>query len=101
MDSSALTEFVNASSADDELVRACWVEADALVGNLIAGSERVPGSIRDRAVLEVGAELFHRRNAPGGITQFAVEGASPVRMARDPMVAAYPLLRPFLPAGLA
>jgi hypothetical protein len=55
-----------------------------------------------RAILECGSELFYRRNAPSGITQFATpDGQSAVRVARDPMVGAYPILAPYMAAGFA
>ena len=90
-------------NGDTQFVARCLAQGDALVEQYVgANFSRVPQAAYDRAVLEVGAELFHRRQAPGGITQFAtMDGAAPVRMARDPMVAAYPILDPFLPAGLA
>lgn len=96
-----LRGYVNATG-DDEFLAACWAEAEALVVRYIGASALPPERIVTRATLEVGAELFHRRQAPGGITQFAtVDGPSPVRLARDPMLAAYPILDPFLPGGFA
>lgn len=104
MSATDLATYVN-TSAGDAFVQQCWTEAEALVYAYVGGevgATRVPVEVLGRATLEVGAELFHRRQAPGGITQFAtVDGASPVRMARDPMVGAYPILRPFLPGGFA
>lgn len=101
MSGSDLNEYVGASPEHWGLADECWSTASALVARYV-GSVQIPEAVRKRATLEVGAELFHRRNAPGGITQFATLGdASPVRMARNPMVAAYPLLDPFLPTGLA
>ena len=57
--------------------------------------------VQERAVLEVGSELFHRRNAPNGVAQFAALDGAPIRVARDPMVAARPLLSPYLGGGFA
>ena len=63
-----------------------WVVSDA------------PSAIVDRAILEVGADLWARRNAPNGIanTQFvAADGgaaSAPVRIARDPMASVYKIL---------
>lgn len=99
-----LRAYVNSSQADDEaFLTACWTEARELVWGYVGVHEdRVPTSVMDRAILEVGAELFHRKQAPGGITQFAtIDGPSPVRMARDPMLGAYPLLNRWLPGGFA
>lgn len=102
MSATDLQAYVNATSASDaDFVADCWSQADALV-NAYIGEHEVPDNVLKRACLEVGAELFHRRQAPGGITQFAtIDGPSPVRMARDPMLGAYPLLDRFLPGGLA
>lgn len=97
-----LRAYVNSTSASDEaFLASCWGEAGALVIAYV-GQSVVPSEILERAQLEVAAELFHRRQAPGGITQFAtMDGASPVRMARDPMLGAYPLLDRYVSAGLA
>lgn len=97
-----LRSYVNSSQpADEEFLAMCWTEAETLVETYV-GESYVPGEILHRATLEVGAELFHRRQAPGGITQFAtVDGTAPVRMARDPMAGAYPLLDRFVAGGFA
>lgn len=100
-----------------ELLTSCLAEADALVakynvreswvtGATPGTSVRVPGVyvatdapevIVDRAVIEVAADLFHRRNAPNGIVnaQFAGFDGAPaaVRISRDPLAPAYPILR--------
>ena len=56
----------------------------------------LPEDIRARAVLEVAAELWHRRNAPNGIKSFGdLDSASVIRVARDAMVAARPLFQPW------
>jgi hypothetical protein len=41
------------------------------------------------------SELFHRRSAPNGVAQFASFDGSPIRVAKDPMNAVYPLLMPY------
>jgi hypothetical protein len=46
--------------------------------------------------MEVGAELYNRRSAPGGIAQFASFDAAPLRIAKNSMVRAYDLLSPFV-----
>lgn len=64
----------------------------------------IPVEVYDRAVLEVGAELFHRKASRNGVAQFATgDSVSPMRISRDPLVAARGLLAPFLPTpvGLA
>lgn len=83
----------------------CYDEADALVSAWLAGfpSATVPDLITARATREVAGELWNRRDAPNGIKQYGdgAGGVIPVRVARDPMVAAYPLLAPFTGPGLA
>lgn len=100
MDSTNLQEYVGAPDSDAAFVEECWDEATALV-NIFIGQEIIPVAILDRAFLEVGSELYHRRQAPNGIAQFASMDGSPVRVARDPMLGAYPLLQRFMVPGLA
>lgn len=53
-----------------------------------------------RAIEKCAIELFEQRKAPSGVRAFGdLDGAQVVRVARDPMVAARPLLAPFI--GLA
>ena len=92
-------EYVNSEARDDELAHALE-EAIVLVMHYIGGVE-VPDTIRDRAILEAGSELYHRRNAPSGISQFATPDGAPVRVARDPLVGVYPILRPYIGLGIA
>lgn len=78
-------------SADDVFVHACYDEAHILVDKYV-GTLTVPAAIVARAKLECGSELYHRRNAPNGISQFAGFDGAPMRVARDPMVSARPLI---------
>ncbi len=92
MTSADLLSYVGASSEDAAFVSACWDQAVTLVDQFVAGAN-VPDDVLDRAYLETGSELFHRRSAPNGISQFAAFDGSAIRVARDPMVGAYPLLQ--------
>ena len=97
----SLSAYVGAGTADAEFVAACEAEATALVGAYV-GTALVPYEVLGRAVLEVGSELFHRRSAPNGVAQFGtLDGAAPIRVARDPMVGAYPLLARYVGGGFA
>lgn len=105
-----LRAYVGASPSDDAFTGACLATAKSLIaGHLgvkvidgIVAESVVPEPVLDRATLEVGSELFHRRQAPNGIAQFASpDGGQAVRVARDPMVAARPILAPFMPLGFA
>lgn len=92
-------------------VQNCWFQATALVDKYIEGLTvtsvpiegvvTIPREVVDRARIEVGAELFHRKNTKNAVAQFATPDGNPVRIARDPMVAAYPLLRPYVGGGFA
>ncbi|MGM7677577.1 hypothetical protein [Microbacterium sp. A94] len=89
------------SEASSAYAGECWEEAEALISQHV-GAASVPAVVLKRATLEVGSELYHRRKAPNGIAQFATpEASSPARIARDPLVGAYPLLAPWLGRGIA
>lgn len=90
-----------ATAQDSAFLGECLAEATALVAAAIGAVQTVPTAASERATLEVASELFHRRAAPNGITQFATTEGSPIRVARDPMVAARPILAPYLPLGFA
>ena len=49
-------------------------------------------------MLECASELYAKQNAIGGIVSDFSDGPT-VRLARDPMVAARPLLAPYVPLG--
>lgn len=97
-----LAAYVGGVPVSDFLEK-CADEAAALVAGHIGQTASVPKDIRDRAILEVAAELYHRKSAPNGIKNFAdgFDGATAIRVARDPLVAARPLLAPYLPLGFA
>jgi len=95
-----LKTYVSAGDSDDTFVQACWAEALELI-TIYVGTHAVPDAILIRATTEVGSELFHRRSAPNGVAQFTTLDGSAIRIARDPMVAAYPLLRRYVGWGLA
>lgn len=95
-----LLEYVGAKDAVLPFATVCWNDAVTLVTTYVAPVV-IPQEILDRAYLEVGAELFHRKSAKNGIAQFAATDGAPVRIARDPMVAAYPLLNRFTGGGFA
>jgi hypothetical protein len=91
-----LKSYVNSTSDQDAFVEQCWDEAGTLINKYIRERD-VPNDVYDRARIEVGQELFNRRSAPNGIAQFATfEGTTTQRVARDPMIGAYPLLNPII-----
>lgn len=78
-----------------------WGVAVALVDNFcFETGATVPPVIRDQAILLTGAEVFQRRQSPGGATQFADGSANPIRLAKDPMTPAYAVLIPFVGLGI-
>jgi hypothetical protein len=96
-----LKTYVGAPNTDDTFVADCWDEAVALVTKFV-GTATVNADVLNRAYIECGSELFHRRSAPNGVAQFAtLDGGSAVRVARDPMIAAYPILVPWVGQGIA
>lgn len=102
----ALDWYVKAASSTEPdlstFADACREEAEALVANHV-GQAVVPDVIKARAVLEVGADLYYRRAARNGVVSFGsgIEAASVVRINRDPMTQAYPLLAPYVGPGFA
>lgn len=93
-----LKEYVGTKDSSD-FPQECLDAANAMVSNYI-GSADVPFAVVDQAVLTVGSELFHRKSAPNGVTQFAAFDGQAVRVARDPMTSVYPILLPFVGYGI-
>lgn len=94
-----LKAYVNSANPDDDFVDSCWHEAIALVDQYV-GTATVDADVLNRAYLECGAELYHRRAAPNGVAQFAtMDGNNAVRVARDPLVGVYPIVARWMPAG--
>jgi len=79
-------------------VDGCLASGNQFVAKFV-GNAKVPGDVLDQAVLSCASELFHRRSAPNGVAQFADLGTT-VRIAKDPMTAAYQMLLPFVGPGL-
>ena len=73
----------------------CLNSGLALVERYIGEVDTVPVSVVDQSILIASSELFHRRSAPNGVAQFASFDGSPIRVAKDPMNAVYPLLMPY------
>ena len=78
----------------------CLTSGLALVTRYIGSVTTVPADIKDQATYIASSELFHRRSAPQGVAQFASMDGTPVRVARDPMIAVYPLLQPYVGFGV-
>jgi len=110
---SKLASYVGASEGEQgDMIADCLAEAQALVERYnrkanpaydgVTVTEQyvasdAPAVIVDRAVLEVAADLWNRRNAPNGVMNaqfenFGGDQGAAVRIARDPMQAAYKIL---------
>jgi hypothetical protein len=89
-----LQAYVGTKETGD-FIQGCLSSANALIRNYV-GNKDVPVSVLDQAMLNLASELFHRRQAPFGSSQFADGTGAPVRVARDPMTSTYPLLLPFV-----
>jgi hypothetical protein len=93
-----LQDYVG-TKEEGSYIEGCLSSATLLVNNYIK-TAAVPANIKDQAILTAASELFHRRSAPNGVAQFASLDGNPVRIAKDPMNAVYPLLLPFVRPAL-
>jgi hypothetical protein len=93
-----LEEFQAYVGTDEtgDFIESCLSAGNAQVGNYIGDIETVPNEIHRQAILICSSELFHRRSAPNGVAQFASFDGSPIRVAKDPMNAVYPLLQRYV-----
>jgi hypothetical protein len=94
-----LMDWVGGSYQDQQLLEKCLAQA-ALLVNEYKGDTFVPDPVLDHCFLQVGSELFNRRSAPSGITQFSSFDGAPIRVARDPMQSVYPILLRYVEAGV-
>jgi len=91
-----LAEFQAYVGTDEtDFPQECLDAGLALVTRHIGSITSVPAVLKDQATLIASSELFHRRSAPNGVAQFASMDGSPIRVAKDPMNAVYPLLMPY------
>jgi hypothetical protein len=95
MDYTDLKAYVGAPDSDNDFVEECWDTAKDLIASYVQ-SAKIPANVLKRSYLEVGSELFHRRNAPMGVSQYATYDNAPVRVQRDPLVGVYPLLNRYM-----
>jgi hypothetical protein len=97
-----LSWYVEAVGEDVTFATSAQAEAEQMVGDFIGEGNPygVPELVAARAVLEVGADLYYRKASRNGMV--TLDGVEPqiFRLNRDPMAAAYPLLRRYLVLGL-
>lgn len=95
-----LKEYIDVGDdAKDEVIQNCWDTAVEYIDLALASAFRpVPENTLNRLYLEVGHELFKRRDAPSGASQFAVfeGGTLPVRGPRDPLAQVRPIIGMFV-----
>ena len=96
-----VANFAEYLGTDDvgDFVQSCLTAGHALVDRY-QGGVGVPTQVHIQAVFIASSEFFHRRNSPQGVTQFAAMDGAPIRAAKDPMNAVYPLLQPFVSYGV-
>ncbi|WP_396190137.1 hypothetical protein [Flavobacterium sp.] len=95
----SLAWYVQAVGEDVAYAEQSTIEATSLVMHFVGGDTNpyaVPQPVLDRAILEVGADLYYRKSTRNGIAQFDSIEPTPFRITRDPMASAYPILRPYL-----
>lgn len=95
-----LKEYLGGDARDDTFIAECAALAASMVTERCKGSE-VPKEAVDRAVLEVGAELYKRRATQHGNPDMTSPEMTPLRARNDPMKAAAFILFPYLEPGLA
>lgn len=110
-----LAAYVKAPEGDTWAAE-CEAEAVSIVDRRILGAMRsatldgdgrtqalaasgVPAEVRSRATLEVGAELYYRRDAMAGNSQLD-DGTTTPRQLRDPHRIAANIVDPFLGPGI-
>lgn len=97
-----LSWYVQAIAEDAPYATTCAAEATQMVNDFIGEGNpyQVPASVVARAVLEVGADLYYRKASRNGVVGLDSTEPQVFRLNRDPMAAAYPLLRRYLVMGL-
>ena len=99
-----LAPFIGLGAVQDPpktlFVNECAAEAVDLVEHFIGSTRGIPERVLTRAALEVAADLYHRRTARNGFDESEV-GSSPMRINRDPLAPARPILAPFLGPAIA
>lgn len=99
--SAELAGFVSDTDpAGGEYVKKCLTRAAALVAGHIGAVETVPEAIQDACVLEVAADLYHRKTTRNGVASFGEMDLTPFRVSRDPMASAYPMLDNYVVRGI-
>lgn len=95
MDWNDLKAYIGAGEDDNEIIEQCFDDAVTLLGTATSSAFRpIPAGVMDRMILEVGHELYNRKNTPSGSSMFTGYdgGAVPVRAPRDPLSQVRPII---------
>lgn len=82
-----------------DAAQVCSAAAE-LVAATLAGATP-PDVVVAQAQVMVAAEMWRRRDAPGGVVNAWGDAQVPVRLALDPLKPARPLLAPWITPGVA
>jgi hypothetical protein len=108
-----LSGYVGAPSEDAAYVADCLATATALIDAYLRSQKdalvtladapvaAANRAIIDRAIKEVGAELYNRRDTKNGLSQFASTDGAAIRVARDPMIPGRAILAGIVGGGFA
>lgn len=102
-----LRVYVDATSEEDVAkVAEDWPRAVEAVTKIVTDGGKeladIPAATLQGAIVDVGAELYARRDAPFGVTTFATgDGAVAARVSADATVRAKAALADYLEAGFA
>jgi hypothetical protein len=88
-------EYVG-TKEDSDFVDKCLSVGLSRVEQRIGEVTTVPDDLKDLCVLAVASEWYHRRAAPGGVTQFASMDGTAYRLAKDTMTSTYAELDKYL-----
>lgn len=94
-----LKAYLRTSDDDDDFVQECLDEASELVNDYV-GDKFVPEIKLDLAIKVTARDLYSGRDSPQGVGQFSDVNDTPIRVARDPLTAAKPILRKYV-TGIA
>lgn len=95
-----LKEFLRVDgTADDDFIQTCFDDATELVNDYV-GDKFVPARKLELAIRRTGRDLYADRDAPQGVSQFSDANDTPIRVNRDPLTSAKPILRKYV-TGIA
>ena len=91
------------STADQAFIESALEQAMALVDTACGASiGLVPVEVLEGWYIEVGAELYNRRQTKNGVTQFATaDGGTAIRVRQDPLASIRVPMSLYLPGGFA